>query len=38
MTGLSETVAKLIAREFMAGIPPRQTAERVIELVRASKS
>jgi hypothetical protein len=37
MTGLNESVAKLITREFMAGIPPRQTAERVIKLIRTAE-
>lgn len=34
---LSEQVAKLMAINFGAGVPPRETAEQVIALIEQSK-
>lgn len=33
---LETEVAKLFSREYRAGINPRETAKKVVELVRAS--
>lgn len=34
---LTQSVAKLFAREFMAGVPPKRTAAMLIELVTSAR-